>query len=254
MYDLQLKRGGALVSQEWNSDAAKFIEKEVSADELIFHFNDVVCLATGVTLKDIFLLISKAVEIFSIVTGCPFLDELVAEALSKVEAGEKGIVALELKRIAVVHDMELFFHFDFHGLGEKDTYAIEFTPINELTTYPLILNEDIALEDGKTEQVYLKCKMGFTLVDILIGIIEELSYMGPPDVRQIALEELRKRADEVQEGNVETTSWEALRKRLEEEDNKNKIPCKICGKDARTQCFDKPSDICVACFERIKEN
>lgn len=254
MYDLQIRKGGSLISQEWDPIRSKFVEREIDPKDFMFHFNDIVCLATGVTLKDIFLFIERAPGTIAVITGCPFLNELITEALSNPTHDDKEIVALELKRIAVVHKSNLFFHFDFHGLGEKEYYAIEFTPINELITQPLILNEDIALESGDTEEIYFKCKMGFKLIDVLTGIIEELSAMGPPNVRSMALEEIKRRADEFKEGKIETTSWEEIRKKLEKEADKDMIPCKICGKDARAQCFDKPPDICVACFERIKEN
>jgi hypothetical protein len=253
-YDLQLRKGGTLIFQEWDSDISEYIERDVELEDIPFHFNSSICLSAGTTLKDIFLLVSKSIELFSTVTGCPYLDELVAEALSKAESGEKDIGALELKRIAIVQKSELFFHFDFHGLGDDETYAIEFTPLNKLVTVPLILNEDISLEDSDTEEVYLKCKMTFSLFDILFGIVEELSFMGPPNIRAMALDELKGRVDDIKEGKVETTSWEDIRKKLEEKAERHKIPCKICGKDAREQCFDKPSDICVACFEHIKEN
>lgn len=250
IYDLQIKKGGTLVFQDWDPVLMKFIEVKITTSEIPFYFNDIVCLENNFTLKDFFLFIAKHIDIFSIVVGCDFLAELVFEALLEISDQNQDIAALELKRVAILHKSQLHFYFDFYGIGINNMHGIGLSPINTLIAYPIILNEDVIIEDADTEKTYFKCKMGFSLIDFVSGIMEELSFVGPPDIRDLTYENLKGISKEFKDRK--NTGWENFKKEIDKK--APKIPCKICGKDANTRCFEKPSDICTECFEHIKEN
>lgn len=254
-YDLQLKKGGFLITNEWDTDLADYLEQMVDDDELFFHLHDSICLDNNINLRDMFLLVSKNIDTFSTAVGCPFLDDLVNEALSaKVVNKEKEDLGhLELGRTAVLDKGKLYIYMDFSGKGIEETWAIEFSPINELTSYPIILNEDVFIEGGKGDVVF-QFKMSFTLLELVKGIIDELSFVGPPNIKAFALKELKDRSDDITSGNVKTYSHEEVMKKLEGQKERHKMPCKVCGDDARSSHFGKPSTICYKCYRKIKEN
>lgn len=252
IYDIQLTKGGNLISRDWCSEESDFINEKVLVEEIPLNIYSTVCLSVGVTLRDIFVLLSRDIQTFSAISGCPFLDELIVEALKEpgFDKDKENISYLELNRFATINGSEMFFNFDFHGCGQDEQYAIEFLPINEISILPVILNENVSIVNSDTDEIVLSTKMAYTLADIVNGVVEELSFIGPPDIKAYALQELKERSQEI----GKEVSFDDLNKRLDEEFKSGKIPCKWCGNDARSQHFDKPRDLCGECFEKTKEN
>ncbi|MFA5048230.1 MAG: hypothetical protein WC516_04380 [Patescibacteria group bacterium] len=254
IYDIQITKGGNLIARDWNSEAADFVNEDICKEEIQLNLSSTVCLSVGVTLRDIFVLLSRDITTFSIITGCPFLDELIIEALLEPtinkDKDKENISVLELSRFVTINNSEMFWNFDFHGCGQDEQYAVEFSPLNELSIIPIILDENVSIINAETDEIVLKTKMSYTLADLIIGIVEELAFIGPPDIKAYALQELKSRAQDVSKG----VSFEDFSKKIDEQMEQNKIPCKWCGNDARSQHFDKPNDICGECFEKTKEN
>lgn len=258
MHNLQLRKGGILVSKEWDSETCDYTEEQVVADEVPYCLDELICLEKGVALRDIFLLISQNIQVFSAITCCPFLDELVEDALKspKRDPNKEGISALQLERRGCVdRDSDgavLAIHFDFYGIGRTDAYALEFSPIYELTLYPVVLNDKLNIEDQESGKTLLSVRMPFSFADMIRGVIGELSFAGPPEIKACALETIRARAEETASGKVLTTDEleEQLKGRMEH----GRRPCRICGEDSRSPSFNKPSDICDRCFRNTKEN
>jgi hypothetical protein len=194
---------------------------------------------------------------FSIVAGCPFLDEMIEDAFKppKRNPNKQGMSILQLRRRAFVDDADsdsvLNFHFDFCGIGEHDAYAVEFSPIYELTLYPVVLDDKLNIEGQESEKPLLSVRMPFTLAEMIRGIVGELSFAGPPEIKAYALEGLKTQAES---GQYKVLTSEELEERLAERQEQGKKPCRICGDDARSPRFDKPPDICDKCFRRTKEN
>lgn len=258
--DIQLKKGGRLFVKEWDSEENDFVEQEIDDEEFTFHLYDSICLDNNITLRDIFYMIKRNLGACSIAVGCPFLEDLVDEALSTPKRSEerKGLVALNLSwSVFIEEDDEGQFiidHISFSGIGDKE-YTLEFTPINELVLYPLMLNEDYIVHDGSIdEKIHLSSRKRFMLIDILRGIVDELSYMGPPDIREFALSELKKNSETDEDGIPRIFTHEDLEKRMKKKMEEGKKPCRICGKDARSPDFGKPADVCPDCYKFIKEN
>ena len=272
-YDLQLRKRGILVTREWEPETREYVEREIKSTDLAFHLDDTLCFDKGVTLKDVFVFLAMDIGLFSGVAGCPFLDELIDEAFAKPYDREEfrdGMAALEIRRYMVVEEDEedgpyLHTRIEFYGTGKEEAYAIEFTPVNELAGYPIFLNEDLKITssiryanrtEGYEEKEYLTTKMKFTLRNVMCGILDELSFMGPPESRIEALKDLKNRVDEVKGGKAELVEldWDKMEKELEEKAEKYKKPCRICGEDARSCHFNKPPDLCIKCFRKSKEN
>lgn len=259
--DLQLKKGGKLFIKDWDGDENDFVEQEVDNEEFMFHFYDSICLDKGVTLRDVFLMVKQNLEVCSIAVGCPFLDDLVDEALAtpKKNKDRSGMVGVRLTWCVFIEEegdeeKSILDHISFHGIGDKE-YALEFTPINEIVMCPLIMDEEYVVRDGsKDEIIHLSTKKKFNLIDLLRGVIDELSYMGPPDIREFALAELQKSAEMEDDGTPKIFTQEDLEKRLKEKMEGSKKPCRICGEDARSPDFGKPKDVCPKCYKEIKEN
>lgn len=255
--DLQLKKGGKLFVKEWDTEENDFIEQEIDAEEFMFHLYDSIYLDKGITLRDIFFMVKQNIEICAITVGCPFLDDLVYEALAtpKKNKDRDGMVALMLSwSVFIEEEQSILDHISFYGIGDKE-YALEFVPLNELSMYPLIIDENYIVYDGtENKKIHLSTQKKFVLIDILRGIIDELSYMGPPDIREFALAEIQKSADKNEDGIPRIFTTDDLERRLKEKMEKNEKPCSICGKDARSPDFGKPANFCLKCYREIKEN
>lgn len=255
-YNSQIKKGGLVAQKTMNEKTNDFIEEIVSMNEVMIHLTDTVCLEDGFNLRDFFLLVRSNIALFTAITGCPFLEDIIAEGFQPFvkDENKSGIMKLQLKRrlVAEIIEEEKFLNLytDFYGVGEKDIYAIEFSPINELTLYPIVLDDKLDIEQDYEN--ILTGRMPFTLYDVVKGIIDELSFLGPPDLKAFTLNELKRRAEEpyiekkcsVINANTEV---ELLRTDI-------KKPCKLCGLDTRTPTFGKPSTLCDRCYLKIKQN
>lgn len=250
--ELQLRKGGRLFVKEWDFEKNDYIDEKVSAEEFIFHIYDTICFDRDVKLRDFFLMVNENIEFCSIITGCPFIEDLISEALHIHKKCSKNISALRISWISViVKDDEgesIEDYASFHAIGDKE-YEIEFTPINELSLYPIIIDESYVIKNKK-DKTLLQTKKKYRLIDILKTIIDELSYMGPPEMREFAFEEMKKQIDE----NISILSQEELDKKFKRKMKKNKKPCILCKRDARSPCFGKPENICAKCYQKIKEN
>jgi hypothetical protein len=258
--DLQLKKGGRLFVKEWDTEKNDFIELEICSDEFMFHLYDSICLGNGVTLMDVFLMLRQNIEISSISIGCPFLDDIIDEALSapkkNIERSGMAAVLLSWSVFSEKEDEDNFIldHLSFRGIGDKE-YPLEFVPTNELVMYPLSVDENYIVYDSTDDdKIYFSTKKKFVLIDLIRGIVDELSYMGPPDVREFALFELQKSAEKDENGMPKMFTMEDLEKRHKEKMERNKKPCRICGEDARSPDFVKPDDLCSKCYKMTKEN
>jgi len=253
-YDLQIRKGGKIITSEWDFDENDFVEREVTDDEILFYIHDSVCLDKGVDLKDIFLLIATNIEIYSVVVACPFLIELVEEALEPADfyKDSNSIIGLEFKRIMEIDGPWMDHFFEFYGLGEDKNYSLDFFPLNELISYPVYLNETVLIKNKKRKLPILKTRQVFTLSEFLNGVIDELSFMGPPDLKEFTFESLKGSIPEDQDFKQFTTK--DIEKRIKKEMKKNKIPCTICGKDSRADCFGKPKTLCEKCYRKTMEN
>lgn len=251
-HEMQVKKGGVVVINEWDQETNKYVGRVIQPDEIVSVLNSYVCITQDLTLRDLFYLMSKNISVFSVVSGCDFLDSLVAEALSEPTTNCNDIAFLELRRVATINNSELYFYFDFSGKSNNNSYGIEFSPINSMCKLPIVLNENVLfLEKNDGIKKEFNLNMSFTLAELIRGVVEELSFAGPPDMKTFARECLGQIVSEIENKKL---TFEKLKQNITKIENEGIIPCKICGNDTRSCNFGKPEDICENCFNKIKEN
>lgn len=252
---LQLRPKGKLVCMDWDHVAGRHTERAIETDELAWHLHDSMCLASGTTLRDLLMLIGRDTNLFGVVTACDCIGELVAELDVEPEPA-KEIVALEISWGATValSDTPIFDDFvEFCGHGDEGKAAIEFTPVNRLAELPILLNEAFNVWNDNDTMLFSATKH-FSLLDIVRGVLDELTFLGSPAERDEALADLRSRIKTLDDGEFYTIDEvrEEMDKRAEED--KRRFPCRFCGEDSRCMCFGKPDDICHDCFRKMREN
>lgn len=242
----EIRSGGKLVHTFWHYDEEKdeggWQEKDVT-DESFSHLWKETSLADDVTLKDIFLLINRHLEVFDVLLG-NWCAELTEEALSGQDAEEDtDIEYLELYKYYelgevwengellpdVIGPLNTAFP-SFHGKGflrtEKDrndgqpfreNYAVELSPTYKIVDLPLKLNRELVIFDDPSWHKEFKAGnkpnfedytisypwVGYTLGEILYGIVWELSFFGGPQKRDDMMTELKERVDEIESGEAE---------------------------------------------------
>jgi hypothetical protein len=259
-YDLQLQKGGKLVTLEWSEEDDDFVEVEVDPTDCVFFANNTICL-DSISLRDVFLLIEKDIEFFSILTYCPFLDDLIGEGLSQ-KTDANNISLLELKRKSSIQKDgdKNYIHerMDFYGRGHEETYALDMMQTNNIAHLPLFLNEDVNITDELEENTMFSFSKKFTLSEFVYGLVYELTTFGHPEERDFQKNILVDRFDELKLDELSGISFEEFEEKLKERLNQKiisgKIPCIICGEDSRSQHFNKPKDMCFTCFSKSQEN
>lgn len=218
--DLIIKKGGILFNQE-----SKEIEYTTAA-----RLFESCSLDKDITLKDIFTLIEKEIDIYKIVLN-NWIDEYIEESKKPTKEIEKDIEYLELHWGIEEYTYEKNTELcnadfpDFRGKGfiakndeyedgrlylkkgNRTHYAIEFSPVNELMHLPVKLNNKLYIQksnyDTKTYNKSIEMERTFTLGQILHGIVFELSFTGSPKDRDDKKEDILKTVDEIK-NNKET--------------------------------------------------
>jgi hypothetical protein len=189
-------------------------EKEVTKD-LISYFGEYIEIKDNFTLGDLLKHLKKynvlldlffATELGYFKT-MPFFVE--AERLfdpdkNKINREEK-IEYLEICWNISVNkykqEKELSVTTDFGGRGKTTCWGIEFTPLNELATYPLKLTDKISImydDIDNIKKVFNKVifkdvEYGFRLRDVIGAILFEISYCGYPKDRNKKWTDLKDR-------------------------------------------------------------
>jgi len=156
-------------------------------------------LAAKVTLRDIFLLIERHIDVFDKLLG-NWCKKLTEEALS----------ARDFEPVSEIQYLELMFYLelddgnlygmdrpDFHGVGKnQEDYSIVFSPTYQIVDLPLVLG-------GVKTQSGEKYQTTFTLGKILHGILWELSFYGAPKDRDEKAQEISKFSELFKSGSFD---------------------------------------------------
>jgi hypothetical protein len=259
-YDLQLQKGGKLVTLEWSEEDDDFVEIELEPMEYLFFANNTICL-DSISLRDVFLLMEKDIEFFSILTYCPFLDDLINEGLSqKTDANNISLLELRRKSSLQKDGDKNYIHkrMDFYGKGHDETFALDMMQTNNIAHLPLFINEDVNVMDELEENTVFSFSEKFTLSEFVYGLVYELTTFGHPEERNFQKNILFDRLDEENLSELSGMPLSEFKEILEEKINQKitsgKIPCVICGNDSRSQHFNKPKDMCFTCFLKSQEN
>jgi len=231
----------------WNRDIKQEETKEVDPEELFGCLWDIVEFQGVITLRRIFELIDVDPELWESTIQenlLPLLEEMKKPA--KQEVAKDGMERLQIYWGAELRisegEKEFSLWPSFHGYGkyirteddhspmedgEDIAYAVEFTPVNQLADYPIelltaveVIKQDHDHMEAPEETLDLGHKP-FMLLDVVKAIFCELTFAGTPDQRDEQWGEINKAYDEVKSGEAETLSWDDVKKRLEEDDEKD---------------------------------
>jgi hypothetical protein len=241
---------------EWNQTLRHHIECAVEDNELAGFLHDSICFAEGTTLRDLLMLVFRDSDLFEIIAACDCLNELAAELGEKADTAEE-IAALEVSwgattvangRVPVMDDAV-----EFCGRGDEGPVAVEFMPVNRLADLPILLNEAFNVRDEDDTVVFAATRR-FSLLAVVRGVLDELTFLGSPAERDEAMSDLRSRMENIDD--EECLTIEEVRDEWERrsEEDRRKFPCRSCGADSRCACFGKPPDLCHDCFNRMREN
>ena len=235
---LKINKGGILTETKWVWDEEKDVGSYVTTDVTdvaIRSMWDCCELADDVVLQDIFLLLNTELDIFDAMIG-NWCREIVTEGLKapKIPDLTDGMEFLELYWMydlckKWIDDKELDEYElvgnsfpGFHGWGvwpmDKDCgvpeavqggYGVSFTPANELALYPLRLNKLLSITCDEDDRKNINFpNPGFTLGNILYGIIWELSFHGGPTSRDEQSEQLKAMVDKIKDGETDESSMD----------------------------------------------
>lgn len=213
------------------------------------------------TLKDVILACKNSkipIEVLSQILRCSYIDQYFDEMQSKKFKDNGCIEYLELSwvgRIDKFGGKEHSGHsWHFNGIGKEGVipedllknctkaeikemkknkyrqgYAIEFTPMYELSNYPIRVCKKIYVSDWRDYkkkkhprdlEKTIDIQPTITLLEVLYWIFWELSFMGNPERRDKKSEELNEAAAEItkaiDEGRIDevTVPWEEVKKKL----------------------------------------
>lgn len=237
---IQLRKGGWLFGREWDVDKKDYVDFRIEEEELINYFDGDISLDDMVLLKDFFCMLYNYFDAISPFLVCNFLEDLINEAFEQKDEMEKGLHGLELVWVPVFSESLdgtfLNDYIDLIPLGED--VSLEFIPIYKLVHLPLYLNETFIIND-------LVIKRKFTFLSFISSIVENLSFMGPPSIRDFA--------SKVKEDGVLIVDPSKLEEMMKNEQKKFPKPCIWCKKDSRSEEFKKES-MCYSCYKKLREN
>ena len=197
------------------------------------------CSLDNMSLGDLFAFVEAHEDLKAFIacySWCRAIDEFHAQAqepckerstLSRLEVYRAGEVHrwVEKKNKTRAHRVSLDLNYDFHGLGpcdedilehyaesgseppEEQNYSVSYTPVNEMTHLPLLLNTEMEvhewISDIRENKLHLVCQYPFTLLEVLDAVYWDISFHGGPEDNKAFLEEMKGRMEEVDKAREE---------------------------------------------------
>lgn len=102
--------------------------------------------------------------------------------------------------------------------GDRTPWGISFSSANDLIDIPVKLNTDFTILEGNTEKpikqygevIAVYKGATYTLLNILHGILWEMSFHGGPEKRDVFSAGLRETVDKIKSGEMETVPMESV--------------------------------------------
>jgi len=164
-----------------------------------------------------------------------YLDDMDAPVEKDVEPENTSCI---IRYVRVYWDCDIWEHkgvndfslnTGFDGFGDIDdsdfgkyqgAIAIEFTPLCRLKDFPLRLDTKFNIMIHVSNQRVFRIQEtqnDFLARDVVAAVLNEISFCGMPDDRDIKIEDLKETVQDVKDGKVELISWEDVKKELGEE-------------------------------------
>ena len=232
------------------SSGDKDIQDEwIDDEDFVQCMGDCLEIDEGVTFGRIMNILRASVDLYQVffnteLGGFPlaaYLDDMDAPVEKDVEPEDTNCV---IRHLEVIWASEIWeykgvndfsFYPEFYGFGDIDddddfgkrqgAIGIGFTSLCRLKNFPLRLDKKfnivIMLPDKRAFRLQ-ETQHGFLARDVVGAILNEISFYGMPDNRDVTVEDLKERVREVEAGEVELIPWEGVEKELGEELDGNK--------------------------------
>jgi hypothetical protein len=193
---------------EWNSDLREHVETRVRSFETKLRCHCEIDL--GVTLGDIFDAVQADPGLSIFLGDYSWCD---VEAFHR-EAKRPAIKKSDLSFLELSSYFEADgegFHLSFSGIGQdSESYAIEFTPVNELAHLEVRLDPKCKVFKNCEPVEGLEATVSYSLLDVLGEIYYEISFLGSPADRDEKGAELLQLAEDVKSGKLKTVPLEGI--------------------------------------------
>lgn len=166
-----------------------------------------VILEEGVNLRRLFELVKPLAELWGII-----LNENVVDLIEEIGKESSATNSSDIEKLVITwqaernfETQEVYIVSEFFGKKENTNYALEYTPVNELTNIPVIIKSDLYVHDEtdiNVEPDYYG-KLSFKVIEMYKAIFYELSFFGSPEERKAALTELNGTIKEIENGTAE---------------------------------------------------
>lgn len=203
-----------MFEHEWDPETRTWPATKVEK-KVVSRLRNTCKIDPDVTLRDIFELVASSPELlafFAEYSWCRSISEFHEQAR---QPGPQlsGIEYLEIVRHIAIStsnwegkpDVEM--PIDFGGVGKDGThYSCSLTPMNQIAHLPLRLNLECKMfMDHKLTGTYAT---GFSLLDVLDTIYDDISFHGSPKETEEVSRELVTMMEDIKAGRAETTPWE----------------------------------------------
>lgn len=227
-----------LVFWKWNGETKQNEIKQV--DSFVEHLRETCVIEVGVTLEDIFNAVESDNTLKAFFCMYSYCDvDAFHEEVKKPTENKSTLDYLELKRyvsiwkngrspdhfeegihfhgIGPITDEEIQYHHG-HKVGDRITWAIEFTPVNEMKHLEVRINPklDFGIRDvsnPNNDEPDVSYPDGYTLLEVLGEIYWEISFVGNPEKRNAMRDELHLQVQEIKDGTAKTIPFDEIRKK-----------------------------------------
>lgn len=221
---------------------------------LVFGYDDLMSNVDpnhSFTLKEVFDIVMDSTmpkEVLSKIIQCEYVYDYIMESFTTPISSCADIEYLRLKYVADVSNWDNCLdsggYWSFDGIGYagvipddlrdniteeqckemqregwRQSYAIEFTPVNELRHLPIKIDFGVTIEDYRGEKLeYQEAFMrpSISLITLLYAIFWELSFCGAPDDRDEKKKEINQSIEDIKSGKSKFIPLEEVKKNIEE--------------------------------------
>jgi len=177
------------------------------------------------------------IDIMCKLMRCNYIEEYWDEIISKPFKSDGDIEYLELNWHGYTDKYGSNNYWSFSGIGKegitpkdcsdmkfpadyRQSYAIELSPLYELSGFEIKIGKTIAIEDGEKELATGTQTINFcpsiTLFEVMHWILYELSFFGSIKQRNDMVKNLHKRIDDYQEDKAKFVSLELSSEEIKE--------------------------------------
>lgn len=198
---------------EWNGEIRQY--EDVPIKSILRELRGACQIEEGVTLADIFAAVEQSEPLCVVLGEWAWCNCAAFHKEIKRPSTGTALKWIEISQTAEIDkDGEFQFGLDVSGRDDSDTtWAIDFTPVNDLRDLPVKLANTFTLWDWRTDEPEKqKLKVDcYSLLDVLGELYFEVSFHGSPEDRNERGNELAEIVKEVEDGTAKLVPWEEFK-------------------------------------------